>query len=87
MAKSVRISINKRGIRDVLRSEGVRKDLAKRMDRVQAAAEANSDIGKVTVDRRDYVGTDRARASIGIPGSLEARTGILSRALDAARGG
>lgn len=84
MAK-VRIKINRKGIADLLKSEGVQKDLAARMARVKAAAQSDPNLPEgVEIEQRDYVGFDRARSSLGIPASLEAEHGILSRALDAA---
>lgn len=87
MAKSVRIKLNKNGVGELLKSQGVQADLRKRMARVKARAENDPNLPEgVEVSARNYVGHDRARSSLGIPGSLEARYGILSRALDAAGG-
>ena len=87
MAKTVRIKMNRKGIAELLKSEGVQQDLARRMERVKAAAESDPNLPEgVTVEQRDYVGFDRARSTLGIPASIEAEHGILSRALDAAGG-
>lgn len=84
MAK-VRIKINPKGIADLLKSDGVQKDLARRMAKVKAAAQADPNLpDDIEIQQRDYIGHDRARSSLGIPGHLEAQHGILSRALDAA---
>ena len=80
-----RVKLDKQGVAQILKSPAVRAELKRRMDRVQMAAKANSELKGVSINRRDYVGFDRARSSIGIPASVEARTGALSRALDQAR--
>ena len=83
-----RITINQAGIAEVLKSQGVQDDLSARMERVKAKAEASSDLPKgIEVSEvRTWVGHDRARSTVGIPGSIEAQHGILARALDAAKG-
>ena len=84
MAK-VRIKINPRGIAELLKSDGVQKDLARRMAKVKAAAQSDPNLpAGVEIEQRDYIGFDRARSSLGIPAGIEAQYGILSRALDAA---
>lgn len=87
MAKRIQVSLNKRGMGELLKSKEIQDDLRKRMARAKARAEADSNLpDDVTVNAQNYVGHDRARSSLGIPGSIEARHGILSRALDAAGG-
>lgn len=85
MAKKVRVKINPKGIAELLKSDGVQKDLARRMANVKRAAQADPNLpAGVEVEQRDYVGHDRARSSLGIPAHIEAEYGVLSRALDAA---
>ena len=76
-----RVRLDKQGVAEVLKSPAVRAELSRRMDRVQSAAKSSPDLKDVTINRRDYIGFDRARSSIGIPASIEARTGVLMRAL------
>ena len=84
MAKSVRIRLNKKGVGELLKSEGVKEDLRRRIKRVEAAAEADPNMDGITANVNVYTGHDRARASIGIPPAIEARYGVLARALRAA---
>lgn len=91
MAKQVRVKVNPKGVRELLQGKGknnrIREDLDKRMNRVESRMKSNPAMKGVTVNRQTYVGHDRVRASAGIPAGLEARSGIASRALDAAGGG
>jgi len=91
MATHVRIKLNPRGVQSLLNGEGagnrIGADLDARIGRVARAMEASPEMSGVTVNRRSYKGHDRLRASAGIPASIEARAGVASRALDAARGG
>lgn len=84
MAKRVRIKIDKKGIGQMLKGQDtgsrLREELASHMGRIQSRMEASLPEG-VTVDRRDWVGFDRARATAGIPGWVEARDGTASRSL------
>lgn len=89
MAMKVRIKVNAREVGRILKGEGpyqgVRDDLKRRMDRVEGRANAALPSG-VSANRRSYVGHDRARETLGVPGGIEARTGVAARALDAAGG-
>lgn len=77
------IEINAQGMRDILRSEGVRKDLDARARRVAAAAgpgmEASSTIGRRRAMAMVRTATPRARNG-------EAKDRRLTRAIDAGRG-
>ena len=83
MAKRVQIKIDKKGIGQMLKGQDegnrIKEALAAHMDSVATRAQSGLP-GDVHVDRRDYVGHDRLRSTAGIPGSLEARDGTLSRA-------
>lgn len=87
------VRLNSAGVRELLRSAGVRAELARRMDKVQAAAiqSAPVDTGAYRDSiRRVSVTTDRAveRVSSSAPHAalVESRTGNLARALNAAGG-
>ena len=82
----VRITLNKKGVGEILRGEGKGNkipDLLKReMDAIVARAKADPNLpDDVIIDRRDYVGHDRFRVTAGIPGGLEAKHGIMARAM------
>jgi hypothetical protein len=92
MAKT-RVELNSPGVRALLNDDGVRADLTRRMESVLGAAVSGAPvesgayrdsihIEQATTDRavvRVAAGTDHAL-------TVEARTGNLSRALDAAGG-
>lgn len=88
-----RIKINGRGARELLRSDDVRRTLTSRMERVLAAAKADPhDESRAYEDglRIEQDTTDRVAVRV-VSGDykghiLEAKYGILSRALDAAGG-
>jgi hypothetical protein len=82
----VRIKLNNKGMRELLKSAEVRAHLTDRMQRVLSAAQAGAGEG---IDYHLMQGTtDRARVSVGSvsEGALfeETDTGNLARALDAA---
>lgn len=83
MAKRVQIKIDKRGIGQMLKGQDegnrIKEALAAHMDSVATRAQSGLP-GDVHVDRRDWVGRDRLRSTAGIPGSIEARDGTLTRA-------
>jgi len=94
MGTSVRIEINREGIRDLLNSDEVRADLTSRMERVESAAIASAPIG-ATGEHRDSIHIEQAttdRAAVRVVADsdhslgVEARTGHMARALDAAGG-
>lgn len=92
MAGSVRITINPAGIRQLLNSQGVRSMLTSKANSVLAAARGSAPVetGEYQASLRIEQGTtDRAVVSVvaGAPHAfvVEANTGNLRRALDAAR--
>jgi hypothetical protein len=91
---AVRIQLNSAGMRDLLSSSGVAADLKRRADRVAASAK-----GSGPVDSGEYVDEievimeqhdDRVVAHVTANARhsmlVEANTGNLARALDAAAG-
>jgi len=86
-----RIEIHSAGIKDLLRDPGVRRDLTARAENVLSAAKASAPVD--TGEYRDSLHviedtTDRVSVRVGSndPKGLivEAKTGNLARALDAA---
>jgi hypothetical protein len=79
---NVRIVLNRKGVRDILRSPGVLADLRRRAERIAAAAgpghEVDSEVGRNRA--RESVRTDTIDAMVN-----EATSRTLSRALDAGR--
>lgn len=88
-----RISLNPKGIEDLLTDAGVRADLRKRAERVLGAVQESAPnvtgefVSSLSIEEDT---TDRAvvRVVSSDPGALviEARTGVMTRALDAAGG-
>ena len=87
-----RFKLNHRGMGDVLKSRGVRRDLTVRMDRVLAAAKSAAPVA--TGEYRESLHLVQAttdRAVVRVAGGtdhdmfVEAETGNLARALDQAR--
>jgi hypothetical protein len=82
MGSSIRIEMNSAGIRELLRSAGVRADLARRARAIAAAAGEGMEV-------REELRRDRARASVFTATKeariAEASTRSLTRALDAGR--
>lgn len=79
------IKLNRAGVRTLLRSEAVRRDLLQRAGRVAAVAQANAPENvEIRVD--SSIGANRARATVvalgGYKEDLETR--FLSSAIDAA---
>jgi len=84
---SARITLNKAGVAELLKSDGVKRDIAARLARMKAAAEANPDLPDgIEVSDAVWIGHDRVRGTLAIPAPLEAAHGILSRSIDAAGG-
>jgi len=88
---SVKVKLNSAGVRALLRSPGVRADLAQRAERVLSAARASAPVktGAYRDGLTSYPSTtDRAVHRVGSTARhapvVEARTGNLARALDAA---
>lgn len=83
MASGLDLTLNSDAMRDILRSDGVRDDLARRAERVRAHAgpgmAAEAEIGKERA--RASVWTDTFEARVA-----EARDRTLTRSIDAARG-
>lgn len=79
---NVRIVLNRSGVRKLLRSDEVRRDLERRAERIAAAAgpgfEADSEIGRNRA--RAEVRADTLEAKI-----VEARHRRLTRSMDAGR--
>lgn len=89
----VEVELNHAGMAELLKSAGVRADLERRAERVLAAARASAPVD--TGEHRDslhieLVTTDRATVRVRNETDhswvLEASTGHLARALDAAGG-
>lgn len=82
MGKGVRVKLNRRGVRELLRDEKVGKDLSERGRRIAEAAGP----GHAVTRRR---GSSRQRVSVitDTPEAMrsEATTHTLTRALDAGR--
>jgi Bacteriophage HK97-gp10, putative tail-component len=88
-----KVTLNRRGIGNVLLSRTVRDDLTDRAGRVLARAQALAPVATGAYKASLYIQqdtTDRAvvRVVAGVAYAMvvEANTGTLSRALDAARG-
>jgi hypothetical protein len=83
MAKSARIVLNRAGVRELLKCPGVQADLARRAERIAAAAGpgmvAESYVGRNRARSRVYTQTPEARRA-------EASDRTLTRAIDAGRG-
>ena len=93
MANGIQIKLDHRGMADLLKSDEVRAALTQRAERVLAAAQADphDDTGAYEAGLHiEQDATDRAVVRV-VSGDwkghiLEAKYGILSRALDAAGG-
>lgn len=96
MAIRVRVKLNRRGMRDLLRSEGVQQVLARKAAAVAGQVEAagirvEGKPGRVELPVKVDVaaGAERARARVILdhPAGLavEAKHGILTSSIDAAR--
>lgn len=91
---AAKVKINHRGVEDVLRSPGVESDLIDRAERVAAAAESSAPVRsgdyKDSIVAFTEMHQDRvvAHVSVGVRYGMlvEANTGNLARALDAAAG-
>lgn len=88
-----RVTLDHAGIRALLKSDGVRSDLARRADAVATAARASAPVASGAYResiRRSSATTDRAieRVTATAPHAMvvESRTGNLARALHAAGG-
>ena len=93
MAARVRVELNRAGIRKLLFDPGVRADLTRRMRRVEAAAKVTAPVETGAYRdsiRTESASTDRAVervvADVDHALDVEAHTGNLARALNAAGG-
>lgn len=92
MARGVRIDLEPSGMRELLKSAGVKAELQRRGERVLAAARAAApvDTGAYKASLRLEVDEHPTRAAVHVGASVdygmevEADHGTLSRALDAA---
>lgn len=93
MAKGIKVKLNSRGMADLLKGADVRRELTKRAESVLSAAQADphDDSGDYEAGLHiEQAETDRAVVRV-VSGDwkghiLEAKYGILSRALDSAGG-
>jgi len=85
MGTTMRLKINNQGIRELFRSEGVKKDLKRRADAVAEAAKATTDMDIEVQDRTGVRARYRVIALDPRAKALEAEERILGRAIDAAR--
>lgn len=86
-----RVKLNRAGVRALLNDPGVRADLARRMDAVESVAEATAPVDSgehKSRIHRESATTDRAVERVVADAdhslAVEARTGHLARALNAA---
>ncbi|MFE9955836.1 hypothetical protein [Micromonospora sp. NPDC005299] len=97
MATRVRVKLNRRGMRDLLRSEGVQAMLGRKAEAVAEQVESagirvDGTPGRVplpvAVDVGAGAGRARARVILDHPSGLavEAKHGVLTSSIDAARG-
>ena len=92
--RDAKVKLDSAGVRALLNDAGVRAELARRADAVAAAARASAPVAtgeyQASIGRQS-VTTDRAveRVVADAPHALvvEARTGNLARAMNAAGGG
>lgn len=90
MAK-VQIKLNSAGVRQVLRSDGVRQELLRRANSIAAAARARAPMYRgqqMEVETDSFTGSSRARATVFSPGgaAAEAEHRYLGGSLEAGRG-
>lgn len=77
-----RFTIDSKGAKALLRSDGVREDLQRRAEQVKAAAQGQT---RRELIADSYIGTGRAGATvIGVSETEEAAERILGTAIDAA---
>jgi len=86
-----RVRLNRAGMRELLRSDGVRHELTRRMDGVESAAKASAPVDSGAYRDSIHVEqdtTDRAVVRVVADADhalvVESKTGNLARALDAA---
>jgi hypothetical protein len=85
MAGTFRLEILNAGIGELLRSDGVKADIAKRAERVGAAARSETDMPILVEDKTGVRARYRIVADAPEAKLIEAKTRLLGRAMDAAR--
>ena len=86
MGAIMKLSINNRGIGELLRSDGVQANIHARAEKVGAAARARSDMEILVEDRRGARARTRVIALDPRAKRLEAKYRVLGSSLDAGRG-
>jgi hypothetical protein len=86
MAGTFRLTILNAGIGELLRSAGVKADIAARAERVGAAAQAETDMPILVEDWSGVRARYRIVADAPEAKAVEAKTRLLGRSIDAARG-
>jgi hypothetical protein len=81
-----RLKINNAGIGELLRSAGVKANIAARAERVGAAARSETTMPILVEDKTGVRARYRIVADDSEAKLVEARTRLLGRAIDAARG-
>lgn len=85
MGTTLRFEHNPKGIGELLRSEGVKAEIRRRAENVGAAARGETDMTILVEDRSGSRARHRIIAEDVRAKSVEARTRLLGRAMDAAR--
>jgi hypothetical protein len=93
MATSVRFKLNSAGMREMLKSSGIAADMHRRAEQVAAAARSSAPVEsgdyRASIIVTDEMQATRAVSTVGATVEyapiVEARLGVLGRALDAAR--
>lgn len=86
MAGTFRLTILNAGIGELLRSAGVKADIAARAERVGAAARSETTMPILVEDKTGVRARYRVVADAPEARATEAKTRLLGRAIDAARG-
>ena len=86
MPGTLRLKILNEGIGELLRSEGVKADIAARAERVAAAARGETTMPILVEDKTGVRARYRIVADAPEAKAIEAKTRLLGRAIDSARG-
>jgi hypothetical protein len=94
MVRSVRVELNSAGVEDLLNAPGVVADLTRRMEAVADRARSTAPVetgtyrNSIHVEQAQHGDRDVVRviADVNYATTVEANTGNLARALDAAGG-
>ena len=94
MARLTKIRLIRSGVRELLRSDGMEKEMLRRSEKVEQQAKSTAPVVsgdyKGSIGASTWVGKNRARglvtASIWYAPIVEAKYRTLGRAIDAARG-